>query len=145
MLLTTEGYDETALALLIADATALGANLKAGLFTNVIAPTKVLTIADLTEPLYASYVRQAVVMGPVMRDPVNAIASIAANLHWQQTGAATPCIIQGIFYQHKVVPVLLGIEVFAQPIPMNDLFDAFDTILEYIQSSENQGFTTTVR
>jgi hypothetical protein len=144
-LVMTEVHDRAALAALIAAATVLGADLKAGLYTNVIAPTKVLVLTDLTEPTYASYVRQAVVMGPVMRDPVNGIASIAASLHWQETGAVTPVIIQGLFYVSGAGPDLRGIEPFKAPIPLNDLLDAFDTTLEYIQSQEFTGFTTVVQ
>lgn len=145
MLTASEVFDEDALAALIASAVLLGADLKAGLYTNVIAPSKVLTIADMVEPPYASYVRQSVVMGPVMRDPINDIAAIAAGLTWQQTGVATPCIIQGVFYVFAAAPKFMGIDPFPTPIPLNDTIDAFVTVLEYIQSSGNQGFTTVLR
>src|SRR4029077_10226363 len=46
MLTTTEGFDEAALNALIAAATVLGADLHAGLYVNVIAPSKRLVLAD---------------------------------------------------------------------------------------------------
>lgn len=145
MLTTVEAYDEAALAALIAAATVLGSDLKAGLYTNVINPSKVLTIGDLVEPTYASYVRQLVVLGGPIRDPVNDIAAIAACLTWQMTGTPTPSIIVGVFYTFGAGPALMGIEPFPQAIALNDDLDAFVTVLEYIQSSDNQGFTTVLR
>jgi len=145
MLTTTEAYDDTALAALIAAATVLGTDLKAGLYTNSVAPSKLLTIADLTEPLYASYVRQAVVMSAPVRDPINGIASFATGLVWQQTGTPTPCIVYGIFYTWGAGPALLGIEPFGNGIALTDTLDAFTTILEYIQSQQNPGFTTVLQ
>ncbi len=145
MLTTTEVFDDAALTALIASATLLGTDLKAGLFVNSITPTKVLTIAALTEPPYASYVRQALVMGAAIRDPVNGIASLGGSLLWQMTGTPTACIIKGIFYTYGAGPALLGVEVFKTPIPLNDLLDAFSTVLEYIQSNENPGLTTVIQ
>jgi hypothetical protein len=145
VLTATEVWDEAALAALIAGATLLGVDLKAGLLTNTPVISKKLTIADLVEPGYASYARQLVVMGPVMRDPVNGIASIAAGLTWQETGAVTAVTITGIFYTFGAGPALLGVEMFATPISLTDLIDAFVTVLEYIQSSDNQGFSTIIR
>lgn len=145
MLTTMELWDDAALASLIAGATLLGTDLKAGLFTNAIVPSKTLVIAGLTEPVYASYLRQVVVMGPVIRDPLNGIAALAAGLNWQMTGTPTPTIVYGIFYTYGAGPLLLGVELFANPIPLNDDLDAFLTVLEYIQSSDNAGLTTVVR
>jgi hypothetical protein len=145
MLTTSEVYDDNALTALIAAATVLGADLKAGLFTNNINPNKTNGIGDFTEPTYGSYLRQAVVMGPVSRDPSNGIASNAASLPRQPTGTATPVIIYGIFYISGATAYLVGAEKFAAPIPLNDLLDAFDTVLEYIQSNTNPGFTTIVQ
>lgn len=145
MLTTTETYDDVALTALIASAVILGADVKAGLFTNAIAPTKRLVIADLTEPLYASYLRQSVVMGAAFRDPVNGIASVGGSLNWQMTGTPTPTIVQGIFYTYGAGPALLGVEMFASPIALNDDLDAFSTVLQYIQSSQFQGLTTVIQ
>jgi hypothetical protein len=142
---TTELYDDAALTALIAAAALLGTDLKAGLFINTVALGKTLTISDLTEPTYASYVRQSVVMGTPFRDPINGIAALAGSLLWQQTGTPTPNIIQGIFYTYGATPLLLGVEVFASPIALNDLLDAFSSVLEYVQSSQNQGFSTIIR
>jgi hypothetical protein len=144
-LTTTEPFDSAALTALIAAATVLGSDVKAGLYINNVQPSKVLTIGDLTEPPYASYVRQAVVLGPAFRDPVNGIASVAGALTWQMTGSPTPCIIVGIFYTYGAGPALLGIEPFKTPIPLNDDLDAFVSVLEYIQSNENPGFSTIIR
>lgn len=145
MLTTTELYDDVALTALIAAATVLGADLKAGLFTNTPVIGKTLVISDLTEPTYASYVRQAVVMGPVFRDPVNGIASSSAALVWQETGTPTPVVIKGIFYTYGAGPLLLGVEMFPAPIPLNDDLDAFSSVLSYIQSNQNAGYTTTIQ
>lgn len=142
MLTATEVWDEAALASLIAGATLLGSDLKVGLYTNSIAPTKKLTIADLVEPTFGGYARQLVVMGPVFRDPINGIASIAAALNWQMTGAPVPTIVVGCFYVYGAGPALLGIDPFPTPIGLNDDLDAFQTALEYVQSSQMQGFTT---
>lgn len=142
---TTELWDKASLAALIAGATLLGADLKAGLYTNIIAPTKTKVIADLTEPTWATYARQAVLMGVPFRDAANGIASSSAALLWQQTGTPTPCIIQGIFYTYGAGPLLLAIQPFDTPIPLADDLDAFQTILEYISTSANQGFTTVVQ
>jgi hypothetical protein len=142
VLTTTEVFDDAALTALIAGATLLGSDLHAGLYVNAIAPSKVLTIADLVEPTYGGYARQAVVMGAVFRDPVNGISALSAALLWQETGAASAVTIQGIFYVTGAGPSLLGIEPFPSPIPLVDLLSAFSTILQYIQSSPNPGFTT---
>jgi len=138
-------WDDAALTALTAGATLLGADLKAGLFVNTVSPGKTLVIADLTPPPYASYVVQSVVMGAAFRDPVNGIASLGGSLLWQMTGTPTACIINGIYYTYGTGPLLLGVEVFAQPIALNDDLDAFSTVLEYIQSSQNQGFSTIIR
>jgi hypothetical protein len=145
MLTTTEVYDHAALAALIAEVTVLGADLKAGLYTNTVNPTKVLTIADLTEATYPGYARQLVVMGAPFRDPVNGIAALAAGLDWFQTGTPAPVIIKGIFYVTDATPHLMGVEPFASPIALNDLLDRFTTVLEYIQSSQAQGFSTVIQ
>lgn len=145
MLTATEAWDEAVVAALVAGATLLGADLKAGLFTNNITPGKSNVIADFTEPTYGSYVRQSVIMGAAVRDPLNGIASIGAGLTWQETGALTPVIVYGIFYTFGAGPALLGAELFPAPIPLNDLLDAFVTILEYIESNGNQGITTIVQ
>jgi hypothetical protein len=144
-LLTTEAADQAALASLIAAATLLGADLKAGLFTNTVAPSKTLTLTDLTEPTYGSYARQVVVMGPVVRDPAVGICSRAAGLLWQQTGTPTPTIVKGIFYLTGGTPYLVGVEVFPVAIPLNDLLDAFTSVLQYNQSNQNQGATTIIQ
>lgn len=145
MLVTMELWDKQALAALVAGATLLGADLKAGLFTNTITPGKTLVIADLTEPTYTGYVRQTVVMGPPVRDPINGIVSIGEGLLWQEETTASSEIITGIFYTYGAGPALLGVEVFDNPIGLADLLDAFVTVLQYIQSSENAGLTTIIR
>ncbi len=145
MLTTGEVYDETALALLTAAATALGADLKAGLYTNNPAVAKNHAVADFTEPTYASYLRQAVVMGVPFRDPVNGISALSAGLTWQETGAVTPVIINGIFYVSGAGPYFMGMDPFKNPIALNDLFDAFTTVLQYIQNNQFAGFTTVLQ
>lgn len=144
MLTTMELYDDAALAALIADATLLGANLKAGLYVNSPTISKQNVIADLTEPGYAGYARQAVLLGAPSRDPQNGIVSIAPGLVWQEGGAITPVTVNGIFYTYGVVPKLLGIEPFAVPQTLVDALSAFTTVLQYIQSSENAGLTTVI-
>jgi hypothetical protein len=145
VLTTVEAFDEAALAALTAAVTVLGTDLKAGLYVNVIAPAKNLHLSDLTQPTYTGYLLQAVVLGAPFRDPLNGIAAIAPGLNWQMTGTPVPTIVQGVFYVFGAGPALLGIDPFPQPIAMNDDLDAFLTILEYIQSSQNQGFTTVLR
>jgi hypothetical protein len=145
VLTTTELFDDAALAALIAATTVLGSDTKAGLFTAPITPSKTLTIADLTEATYPGYVRQLVVMGTPFRDPVNGISSLSGSLAWFETGTPTPVIIYGVFYTHGATPLLLGVEQFQTPIPLNDLLDSFTTVLQFIQSSDNPGFTTIIR
>jgi hypothetical protein len=144
MLTTTELYDAQALAALIADATALGADLKAGLYTNTPTITKQMVIADLTEPTYAGYVRQSVLMAPPSRDPQNGIVSVGAALIWQEGGLITPETIRGIFYTYGAGPLLLGVEPFAVSQNLVDALSAFTTVLQYIQSSENAALTTII-
>jgi hypothetical protein len=146
VLTATEAWDDAALTALIAGATLLGTDLKCGLYTNTpFTPTKSTVLSDLTEPTYGSYVRQAVVMGPIFRDPQNGIASIGAGLVWQETGTFTPEIIQGVFYTYGAGPTLLGVDPFQNPIPLTDLLSAFTTVLEYISSNNVQGFTTVLQ
>lgn len=145
MITATDAWDDAALASLIAGATLLGADLKAGLFVNTPAIQKGSVIGDFTEPAYAGYARQLVVMGPPFRDPANGISSISAGLLWNEGGAITPVIINGIFYIFGAGPALLGAEYFQTPIPLNNALDAFTTILDYVQSSGFQGYTTIVR
>ena len=145
VLTTSEAYDDAALAALIASAVLLGADLKAGLYTNVIDPTKRLVIADMTEPLYASYLRQSIVMGAIFRDPQRGIAALGAGVIWQMTGTPTPTTVQGIFYTFGAGPAFLGIEPFPAPISLVDDLDAFTTVLEYVQSQQFAGFTTVVQ
>ena len=144
MLTTEELWDKAALASLVAGATLLGADLKAGLITNTPVISKQNVIADCTEPTYAGYVRQSVIMGSPVRDPVNGISSVSTGLVWQEGGAITPETITGIFYTYGAGPLLLGIEMFATPQNLVDALSAFTTILQYIQSSENAGLTTVV-
>jgi hypothetical protein len=145
VLTTMELFDAAKLTSAIAAATVLGADMKAGLFTNTPVIGKDMVIADLTEPTYASYVRQLVVMGAAVRDPVTGIASVAASLNWQETGAVTPVVITGVFYTYGAGPLLLGVELFPTPIALNDLLDAFTTVLEFIESNQNPGGTTVIR
>lgn len=145
MLTTSEVYDDAALTALVAAATLLGADLKMGLYTNVIAPTKTLVIADMVEPAYAGYARQVVVMGAPFRDPVNGIQAQSIGLTWQEAGAITPVIIQGVFFITGAGPSFMGIAPFDAPIALNDALDAFTVILQYIQSSQNQGLQVVVR
>lgn len=142
MLTTTELFDKAQLAASIASAVLLGADLHAGIYTNTPVITKQNVVADLTEPTYAGYVRQLVVMGPVIRDPVNGISALAAGLVWQEGGAITPVTINGVFYTYGAGNLLLGIDPFPTPQNLVDGLSAFTTILQYIQSSQNQGFTT---
>jgi hypothetical protein len=141
---TMELWDDAALTSLIAGATLLGADLKAGIFTNTPTITKQMVIADLTVPTYAGYAGQTVVMGPVQRDPVNGICSFAAGLVWQETGAITPVTITGIYYTYGAGPLLLAVEIFDTPQTLVDALSAFTTVLQYIQSSENPGLTTVI-
>jgi hypothetical protein len=142
MLTTVELFDDAALASLIASATLLGSDLKAGLFTNQPVISKQNVIADFTEPVYASYLRQSVVMGAPFRDPLNGISSLSAALTWQETGTITPVTIYGIFYTYGTGPLLLGAEMFATPQNLLDALSAFESVLQFIQSNENAGFTT---
>jgi hypothetical protein len=135
--LTSEGLDAAALAASIAAATVLGTDLKMGLYTNVMTPTKTSVVGDFTEPTYASYVRQAVVMGAPIRDPINGIASLSGALTWQQTGTPTPVTIQGAFLTFGAGNLYAGAIPFATPIALNDTLDAFDIVIEYIQSNGN--------
>ena len=132
MLTTIELWDDAALASLIAGATLLGADLKAGLIVGTPALTHQSVIADITEPAYAGYVRQSVLMGPVIRDPINGISCLAAGLNWQEGGAITPVTI----------PLLLGFEMFAVPQNLVDALSAFTTVLQWIQTSATPGLTT---
>jgi hypothetical protein len=146
MLTTTEAYDDTALTAAIAAATLLGADLKAGLYTVPIAITKRLVTSDLTEAAYSGYARQDVVMGAPFRDPANGISSVGGGLTWQQTGMPVPVTIVGIFYVTGAAQaVLLGVEQFANPIPLVDLLDAFTTVLQFVQSSPFPGLTTVIQ
>jgi len=145
MITATEAYDEAALAALIGAANVLGNTLKAGLYTNTIAITPKTALADLTEATYAGYVRQAVVMGAVYRDPVNGIAANSGLLTWQQVGVAVPQILRGIFYVGGAGPVLYFAENFPTPIALNDVIDAFETVLEYLETNQFQGFNTILR
>jgi hypothetical protein len=137
IMLTSEGLDAAALAASIASATVLGADLKMGLYTNVLTPTKTLVVADFTEPTYGSYVRQAVLMGDPVRDPIYGIASVSGSLTWQQTGTAVPVTIVGCFLTFGAGNLFAGILPFDTPIALNDLLDAFDTLVEYVQSNDN--------
>ena len=142
MLTTIELWDDAALASLIAGATLLGADLKAGLIVGTPALTHQSVIADITEPAYAGYVRQSVLMGPVIRDPINGISCLAAGLNWQEGGAITPVTITGIFYTYGAGPLLLGFEMFAVPQNLVDALSAFTTVLQWIQTSATPGLTT---
>lgn len=144
MLSTVEIYDEAALTALIASATLLGTDLKAALFINTPTITKKSVIADFTEPTYTGYAQQGVVLGTPIRDPSVGIVSLGAALLWQGT-ALLPVTINGIFYIYGASPLLLGAEYFETPISLNDATDAFKTVLEYIQSSSNPGFTQILR
>jgi hypothetical protein len=145
MITSTEVFDEAALAALIAAAPILGNTLKAGLFTNIPVISKTTVLGDLTEATYPGYARQLVVMGPVYRDPANGIASNSNLLNWQQVGVPVATIIRGIFYIDGAGPSLAFVEAFPTPIALNDVVDAFQTVLEYIQSSQFQGFNTILR
>lgn len=142
MLTTMELWDDAALTSLIAGATLLGADLKVGLFTNTPPIGKTLVIADLTEPTYAGYARQVVVMGAPFRDALRGIASLSAGLHWAMGDALVPTIVTGIFYTYGAGPALLGVEMLDPPIPLVDVLSQFTSILEYVQSPPAASFNT---
>lgn len=143
MLTTVEAYDEAAVAALIAAATLLGTDLKMGLNTAILSPSKTLTLADMVEPTYAGYARQLLVAGAPFRDPAVGISCQFASLTWQQLATPTPCLIQGYFLIGGTgSAVFYGYEPLPAPFQMNDDLDAFTIILQYIQSSANQGVST---
>lgn len=145
MLTTVEAYDEAALAALIASAVLLGSDLKMGLNTAIVSPSKTLTIGDMVEPTYAGYARQLLVAGAPFRDPAVEISCLFGGLTWQQLSTPTPCLIQGYFIIGGTASaVFYGYEPLPSPFQMNDDLDAFTIILQYIQSSTNQGFSTVI-
>lgn len=145
MITATEAWDAAVLAVLNTVTTGLFADLKAGLFTNVTTPTKQSVIADFTEPTYGGYARQDVVMGAPFRDPQNGICALGGALNWQETGSPTSVTIYGIFYTWGSSPELLGAELFPAPITLVDLLSAFSTVLQYVESNNNQGFSTIIQ
>ena len=141
MLTTTENFDVSALTTLIAEVTVLGTDLKMGLNTAIVNPTKQLVVGDMVEPTYAGYARQAVAMGTPFRDQPNQISALSAPVIWQQGVVPTPCLIQGIFFMSGTLSaVFVGYEPLVNPFQMNDLLDMISVTLQYIQSSQRQGF-----
>ena len=145
MITWTEGFDAAALAALITDATVLGTDLKAILFVNNVAPSKVLVLADLTHPTYTGYVAQSVLLGTPARDPVRGIVSVAPGLTWQETTTPVSVIIYGIAYTRGTGPLLAGVELFPNPIPLTDLLSFFVTVLEYVQTNDGASFSTLIQ
>jgi hypothetical protein len=144
MLTTTEAFDKSALAGLIANAAILGGDLLVTLFLNDVIPSKTLVRADLVEPSWFGYLNQNMNMGPIYRDSEGKICSQGRLVTWRQPGAITPTILRGIAYLFGPHPDLLGVELFAVPVSLNDSLDAFFTMLKYVQSSDSAGFTTVV-
>lgn len=145
MITWTEDFDAAALTALEAAATVLMTDLKALLFTNPITPSKVLTLADLTEPTYTGYARQVVTLGAPARDPQRGIVAVAPGLTWQETTTPVSVIIYGVAYAFGATPALAGVEVFPSPIPLTDLLSFFVTVLEYVQTNDGASFTTTIQ
>ena len=144
MFVTTEVFDQAALAALIADAVILGADVHVGLYTNVIAPRKTNVIADFTEPVYAGYARQAVLFGAPFRDPRYAICSLAAPITFQQLAGITPTVVQGYFLVTGAGPILLAASALTAPFAMVDGLDALTLAMQYIQSSAAPGFANVI-
>lgn len=144
MLTTSESFDELALTALIASATLLGADVKMGLNTVPVQSSKLLTIGDMTEPTYGSYLRQDVVFGAPFRDPALGIASLAAPITWQETGTPSPTTIVGIFLTFGAGPAFLGYAPLAVPQTLTDLLSAFAVTVEYVQSNGLQGLIVVV-
>ncbi len=139
MLVATELWDAAALALLTAAATGLGADLKIGLNTATITPTKNLTIADMVEPTYTIYARQAVVLGTPQRDQTYDIVGEGAGNPFVMGDALFPTLVQGWFLTYGAGPLLLGYCPLPQPFQMNDALDVLNIIVQYIQSCAPQG------
>lgn len=143
MLTSTEVYDKAALDALVANVLILGSDLKMGLNTNIVNPSKTLSLADMLEPTYSGYARQLVEFGPSFRDPSRGISSLAAGLLWQQAATPTPCLIQGYFLIGGTASaVFYGYEPLDQPFQMTDDLDAITIVVQYIQASQAQGFAT---
>lgn len=143
MLTSVEVYDKAALDALIASAVILGTDLKMGLNTAIVNPSKTLALSDMVEPTYSGYARQAVLFGPSFRDPSRGISSLAAGLLWQQGGSPTPCLIQGYFLIGGTASaVFYAYEPLDNAFQMTDDLDAITIVVQYIQASQAQGFAT---
>lgn len=139
MLVATELWDAAAATLLRAAATGLGADLKIGLNTVAIAPNKNLTIADMVEPTYTIYARQAVVLGTPSRDATYDIVLEGAANPFVMGDALFPTLVQGWFLTYGAGPLMLGYCPLPSPYQMNDTLDVLTIIVQYIQSCSLQG------
>jgi hypothetical protein len=138
MFLEVEPFDVNEFTTLKADATTLS-GMKMGLFTNALVPSKKLVLANVTEPTYAGYARQAVVFGAVERDVQGNIACEAALLTFQMTNALTPTLVYGYFLTCQVAAILAGVELFPAPKNLNDSLDYIGIVLKWIFSNPTQG------
>lgn len=94
---------------------------KVGLYTNVISPSHLTVIGDLTEPTFTGYAQQSLTL-----DTANAYLDPATNasfvdggdLLFIATAVPTPEDIQGWFIVNDAGTELHAISPFASPVPI---------------------------
>ena len=132
------------MTLLIAAATGLGSDLKIGLNTAIIAPSKTLILSDMTEPTYTGYARQSVVFTSASRDSTYDIVAEGDVNAFAMSGTPVPTLVQGWFLIFGAGPSFLGYCPLPQPYQMNDALDVLSIVVQYIQSCTPQGTATVI-
>lgn len=96
------------------------------LFTNAIAPDGDTELADLTEATYDGYARVEVTAWSAVFDNLSQEPTIASDGDlFKPTGGTTPNLITGAALVSGDGLTLLGVEVFDNPIALNEAADGF--------------------
>lgn len=115
------------------------------LFTNVIAPGKTTTLAQLTQPLYSGYASQQITWGAPTRDISLGVGSQGSALTFQMANGATPTLVYGYGIVDPSGTILYGAENFANgPVSLTDALSFVDIVAEWIANNPNAGTASVV-
>lgn len=114
-----------------------------GLYTNVITATSATLLADLTEPTYPGYARQALAINPVKIDALGNYIQDYASAHFQPTGTwggGVPCLGYFVGFTYGGATVLMYSENFPAPVNLLVATDSTDILFDgYVSNLKTWG------
>jgi hypothetical protein len=115
-----------------------------GLYTNTPNLTQATVLADLTEPTFAGYVKQAITWSAAFQQPDSSWAVQGGLYLFQMSDSLVPTIVTGYFLVDSGGTHLLAAENFAAPIPLPTAAQAFLVSPQFVAGNTGWGAGTVV-